>query len=282
VRRGGRRPAPTLGAIAASSILREAARIEPEPLPVSRTALARLHDLAVFVGAEEDLRTHLRQLVELAASVTDAATCSIMLLSEGEEAAPRLKLWCSTEELPSPAWDETTGRGESIAGRVLERREPLLIADIAASEFAPLARSRDRLGASFICLPVTVGRTVIGVMNLSSRPGAPPFDESHLALAEIVAALIGKSVQVERLQTLLRSRVAHMSLAKEETRVAGQLIEGAAPPARVAKLLAKSFFKDLSAAGFEPGQIVEAASEIIALVSNDIRRFKRRAERDSK
>jgi GAF domain-containing protein len=246
---------------------------------VSENALGRLHDLAVFVRSEEDLRAHLAELVRLAASVTDAATCSIMLLSEGEQDAPRLKLWCSTEELPSSAWDETPGRGEAIAGRVLERGASLLITDILASEFAPLARRRDAVGASFICTPVTVGNHLIGVMNLSSRVGAPPFDESDQGLAEIVATLIGKSVQVERLQTLIRSRVAHSSLAREEKEVATRLTDGTVPPARVAKLLAKSFFRDLAAAGFEADQIIEAASEIITLVSNDIRRYKRHAVR---
>jgi L-methionine (R)-S-oxide reductase len=278
-RRERRRLGPRLAVVSAGFAAGEAPSNDPTGAAVRLDALARLHDLAVFVGAEDDLRDRLRQLVGLAASVTDAATCSIMLLSEGEDEAPRLKLWCSTEALPSPAWEQTTGRGESIAGRVLERREPLLIADIAASEFAPLARQRDKLGASFVCVPIPVGRHVVGVMNLSSRPGAPPFDRSHLALAEIVAALIGKSVQVERLQTLIRSRVAHLSLAREEKQVVARLTEGAAPPARVAKLLAKSFFRDLSAAGFEPAQIIDAASEIITLVSNDLRRFKQRKEK---
>ena len=88
---------------------------------MSQNALGRLHDLAVFVRAEEDLRTHLGELVDLAASVTDASACSIMLLSEGEHEAPRLKLWASTELFPSLAWNETPGRGESIADRVLEQ-----------------------------------------------------------------------------------------------------------------------------------------------------------------
>lgn len=249
---------------------------------MSRNALGPLHDLAVFVRAGEDLREHLRELAALAASATDAAACSVMLLSEGKDESPRLKLWCSNEELPAPAWDQTTGRGERIAGRVLDQGDALLIPDIRQSEFAALARSRKSVGASFICMPIKVGRHVIGVMNLSSRPGRPPFDNDDLLLAEIVASLIGKSVQVERLQTLIRSRVAHMSLAKEEKQVVAQLTEGAVPPARVAKLLAKSFFRDLASAGFEPGQIIEAASEIIALVSTDLRRYKRRTARDSR
>ena len=249
---------------------------------MSQNALGRLHDLAVFVRAEEDLRTHLGDLVGLAASVTDAATCSIMLLSEGELDAPRLKLWCSTEVLPSSAWNETPGPGESIAGWVLEQSASLLIADIRASEFAPLARQRNNLGPSFICTPIVVGKHVIGVINQSARLGSPPFDESDLGLAEIVATLIGKSVQVERLQTLIRSRVAQMSLAKEEKEVVARLTDGTIPPARVAKLLAKSFFRDLASAGFDPGQIIEAASEIIVLVSNDINRYKKRMQREAK
>lgn len=246
---------------------------------MSDNALGRLHDLAVFVRAEEDLQTRLRELVDLAASVTDAATCSIMLLSEGEEGAPRLKLWCSTEGLPASAWNEMPGRGESIAGRVLVQGTSLLIADIQTSEFAPMARHLNKLGASFICTPVAVGEHVIGVMNLSSRLGSRAFDESDLGLAEIVATLIAKSVQVERLQTLIRSRVAQVSLAKEEKQAVARLTDGTVSPSRVAKLLAKSFFRDLAAAGFDPGQIIEAASEIIALVSNDIRRYKQRAQR---
>lgn len=246
---------------------------------MSENALGRLHDLAVFVRAEEDLRGHLEDLVARAASVTDAAACSIMLLSDGEDAAPRLKLWCSTEELPLSAWNEKPRRGESIAGRVIEQGGSVLIADIRSSAFAPLARRADQLGASFICAPITVGTHVIGVMNLSSRKGSAPFAEADLELAEIVAALIGKSIQVERLQTLLRSRVAHLSLAREEKDVAARITDGTVPTARVAKLLAKSFFRDLSSAGFEPAQIIDAASEIITLISGDIRRYRRHAER---
>jgi len=246
---------------------------------VAKNPLGPLRDLALFLREGEDLQAHLRELAELAAGATEAAACSVMLLSEGDEDAPRLKLWCASQDLPAPAWERTPGRGEGIAGRVLDSGQPLLIADIARSEYAPLAHGREELGASFICAPVVVGRHVIGVINLSNRAGAPPFGADDLRLAEIVAALIGKSVQVERLQTLIRSRVAHLSLAQQERQVVARLTDGSVPPARLAKLLAKSFFRDLSAAGFEPGQIIEAASEIIGLVSSDIRRFKQRKAR---
>ena len=182
----------------------------------------------------------------------------------------------------STALSERPGRGDSIAGWVLAQGTSLLIADIEQSKFAPMARNRSNMGTSFICTPIAVKNHVIGVMNLSSRPDHPSFNESHLVLADIVATLIGKSVQVERLQTLIRSRVAQLSLAREGKEVSARLTDGTLAPARVAKLLAKSFFKDMAAAGFEPGQIIEAASEIITLVSTDIARLKKRMTRTTK
>lgn len=244
---------------------------------MSQNRLGRLHDLAVFLTAEENLNARLGELARHAAAATGAATCSIMLLSEGESEAPRLKLWASTDQvLPASAWKETPGPGESIAGKVLERGAALLIPDIRKSEYAAHARHRSDGGNSFISAPVPVGSRIIGVINLTSRAGAPPFDAADLATAGIVAALIGKSVQAERLETLLRSRVAQLTLAREEKAVANRLTDGAMPPSRLAKMLAKAFYQDLAAAGFESGQIIEAASEIITQISGDIARAKKR------
>jgi hypothetical protein len=50
------------------------------------------------------------------------------------------------------------------------------------------------------------------------------------------------------------------------------------PTARVAKLPAKSFFRDLAPAGFEFCQMIEVASKIIALISTDIRQLRRGAD----
>ena len=47
--------------------------------------LGRLHDLAVFLAAGEQLDARLSQLARLAADSVDAADCSIWLLSAGGE-----------------------------------------------------------------------------------------------------------------------------------------------------------------------------------------------------
>jgi len=220
---------------------------------MSASELGGLHDLAVFLAGEGQLDARLSQLARLAADAVNAAACSIMLLSEESEARPQLRLWASTAELPEAAWRERPGAGESIAGVVLERGQPLRIADIGRSEFAHLARGRKDLGVSFMSVPITVGKTMLGVMNVSGKPASVPFGPSDLLGAGIGAMLIGKSIQVDRLQTLLRSRIAQLTLARQEPEVATSLTDGSLPPARLAKVLAKAFYKDLAAAGFGPG-----------------------------
>jgi hypothetical protein len=131
-------------------------------------------------------------------------------------------------------------------------------------------------------VPIRVGNSVVGVMSLASRPGRAPFTQSDLTSAGIAAMLIGKSVQVDRLQTLLRSRIAQLTLARQEPEVAASLTDGGLPPARLAKVLAKAFYKDLAAAGFGPGQIIEAATEIIGQISGDIARHKTRLARGTR
>jgi GAF domain-containing protein len=243
--------------------------------------LGDLHDLAVFLNAEEDLESRLDDLARLAARATSAASCSIMLSADDESEMASLKLWACTEKLPADAWSAKPDTVDSIAGRVLERGEPILIADIQESAFAALARHRASIGFSFISTPIRTGQRSVGVMNLSSRPEAAPFGDADLTLANIVAALIGRSVQVEWLRKLVRSRIAQAALAREGREAANRLTDGSLPPSRLAKMLAKSFYKDLAAAGFSSGQIIEAASEIIGQISGDLSRHKKRLERET-
>ncbi|HUW36632.1 MAG TPA: GAF domain-containing protein [Rhodocyclaceae bacterium] len=243
-------------------------------------SLASLHELAKFLTAETQLSRRIEDLARYAAQATAAASCSISLLTEDDSGTPCLKLFASTETLPASAWDEKPGAGHDIAGKVLESGRALLVTDLHRAALAPLPRARENLGASYIGTPIVVEQRTIGVMNLSNRAGTRAFAEADLTLAGIVAALIGKSIQAERLQTLLRSRIAQLTLVREEKEVANQLTGGTLPPSRLAKLLAKSFYKDLASAGFEPGQIIEAAGEIIAQITTDIERFGKRLARN--
>ena len=96
----------------------------------------------------------------------------------------------------------------------------------------------------------------------------------------VLALLIGKMVQVVQLRAILCSRFAQIALANAtQTALAGSLQPGNYNPAQVARILGKSFCREMAGAGFSIQQIINAASEIIAEVSRSVEKHKRRRRR---
>jgi hypothetical protein len=67
-----------------------------------------------------------------------------------------------------------------------------------------------------------------------------------------------------------------MALVRESPQDAGLAYRN---PDEVARILAKSFFKEMTGAGFGEAQIVQAASEIIGQLNSSVQRHRRRLER---
>ncbi|MCX9155491.1 GAF domain-containing protein [Niveibacterium sp. 24ML] len=215
------------------------------------------------------------EVMRAAAALLNARQCSLMVVPDDTEAHLRLRLVASAGELPDAAWIDAVSAADGIAGQVMLRREPVWVPDIATSPYKTLAR-RGAAG-SFICVPLEAGRACIGVFCVS-EPLEQAFSQADAVRARIVAALLAHAVQVIRLDRLLHSRVAQLSLARAGMDAPEAMFGGALPPTRVAKMLAKSFYRDLSSAGFAPPQIVEAASEIIGLISGSLARHRRRLD----
>jgi hypothetical protein len=92
--------------------------------------------------------------------------------------------------------------------------------------------------------------------------------------------LVSKSIQVIQVQKLMQSKYTIFAMAernKEElasiAATAGQDLD------KVAKLLAKTFYREMSKAGFGPDHIINAASEIISLLNESVAKHKKRRER---
>lgn len=242
--------------------------------------LDRLHRLANFLESEGSLDDNLAQLATLAASVFDAERCSIMLFAEGEGEALRLRVCASHGELPAAAYTELVAKGEGIAGRVAANGEALLVEDILASPFAGLARRAGEARRSLMAAPVSVNGKVIGVINLSSPRRATAFSPADLAALKIVAGFTAKTIQVIQLQNLLNSRFAQIALAQTAERaIGGAMLATAYDPDKMAKIVAKSFFREMTRAGFAPQHIIQAASEIISQLSGRLHQHSKRLEK---
>jgi GAF domain-containing protein len=236
--------------------------------------LMRLQDLQQFLSSTS-MEESLQQQALLTARLVGADTCSIMLLNSGTDPAPRMRVCATHGALPASALHASIGKGEGICGRVLESGRALLVEDIGESEFAPLARRPEASGRSLMSSPIRLEGRIVGVLNASSAPGVS-FGQADLLLLDVIALFIGKSVQVTQLQSILKSRFIQAALAREAPQDAKLAYRN---PDEVARILAKSFFKEMTGAGFGEDQIVQAASEIIAQLNSSVQRHRRRLQR---
>lgn len=225
--------------------------------------LVRLQDLQHFL-AEGSLDDCLQQQATLTAGLLGAGSCSIMLLNTEAAGHLRMTVHARFGTLPEAALVASVGQGEGICGRVLASGEALLVEDLANSELAGLAQGREGIGNSLMCVPLRIDGKIVGVVNVAGPTHGPVFTDGDLQLLNIIALFIGKSVQVQQLQRLLDSRFSQLALLQEaRDQVQDKVRLAYRNPEDAAKILARSFFKEMTKAGFESGQIVSAASELI-------------------
>lgn len=242
----------------------------------------KLIGLSTFLDEQTNLDESLDEMVAMAANILNATTCSIMLFKEAEDSPGfRLRLFAKHGELPQRAFAEAVKVNDGIAGRVAASGEALLVKDIGQTEFLPLARRPESPNKSFMCVPIVINRKVIGVLNVSNPIDGRAFDYGDLNLSVFVALLVGKSVQVNQLQGLLRSRFAQLAVASQtQGLLSGALHADSLDAPKVVKMVARTFYREMTKAGFHREHVVSAATEIISLLSESLDRHDRRAHRE--
>lgn len=239
------------------------------PLPAHAHAelLQRLQALIAYVSRRRQVEGDLTQIAADTASMFGAEACSVMLFKDGTNGTElRLHLTARSRPLPREQRGSISEAiGDGLAGKVAATGRALLIADLAHSDYASLSR---RDGGSCICAPIPVAGRVRGVLNLS-RP--QPFTPDDLALACIAALLLGLALELARIQGLLRSRFAHRAMA-EELREHPEVDAGSlgADAGRMARVLGRTFFRELRSAGYGSDHILTAATEVIGELGRDI------------
>ena len=239
-------------------------------------ALIRLDDLPRFI---EDARFDalLASLAEQAAQLCGAARCSIMLVNRGQAGNVAMSICGSYGELPEAALTEIAAKDQGIAGHVAATGQSLLIDDVHRSRFAAVARRPGSGGSSLMSAAIKIAGGILGVVNVSDASSNQPFTQEKLVLLEVMAQLIGKSVQLVQVQGVLNSRFAQIALANEASTTVGKRIDDVLQnPDQVARIVAKSFYKEMAKAGFGTRQIINAASEIITQLSGNIQRHNKR------
>jgi len=242
--------------------------------------LIKLQDLSQFLS-RGSLDDSLSQHVAMTAKLLGAETCSVMLITSGEGEDLRMSVSANFGPLAPAAWRVTVGKGEGIAGHVLSTGRSLLVEDIMNSQFAALARRAEDPRRSLMLAPIRIDAKIIGMINVCAGEEKGHFSRIDLHLLDMIALFIGKSIQVLQLQSILNSRFTQLALMQEvQEKVSGAIASTAYQnPDQVAKILAKSLFKEMTRAGFASAQIISAASEIITQLNSNLQRHSERAAR---
>jgi GAF domain-containing protein len=245
--------------------------------------------LIKLIGSSQLLEHHqtleegLTELARLSADLLKVERCSIMLLCPADEdGETRLQIYSHHGRLPAAALRESMPLSQGIAGHVLRTGEPLFLADVEKSAFAGLARGHGHSAPSLICAPIRVTRDPIGVINVSDPLPGRPLTSDDLGLVQVFALVIGQSIQTFQLQRLAESRLLQMAAlhdARERSGASGRPISP--DPARLAKLVAKNFFRELRDAGFGPNAVIAVASEVLSMLNETLAKHKERRERES-
>jgi GAF domain-containing protein len=241
----------------------------------------KLIGLSSFLEQQANLDASLDELVFQAASILYVENCSIMLFKDEQGSGEfKLRVFAKYGPLPANAFHEATRVNHGIAGHVAATGQALLVDNIRNSPLLPMARRPEDPNKGFISVPIVINNKVIGVLNVSNPGDGRRFDHNDLNLATFVALLVGKSIQVIQLQNLLNSRYAQLALARESRKAANYTFTpDNQEPAKLVKILAKSFYREMTKAGLGRDHIIGAATEIISLLSENLAKHRNRMER---
>jgi L-methionine (R)-S-oxide reductase len=227
------------------------------------------------------LDQNLAHLAGITAAMLDAENCSIMLIEGDGQTDDRLVVCANVGHLSAAAYRESAVKNQGVAGHVLATGIALRVDDISNSIFHECARHPADPRRSLMCAAIHIQSKMVGVINVSGRKAKGPFQESHLQLLEVIGLFVGKSIQVSQLQSMLDSRFAQMAVLQEAAnKIGSSLAAGLPNPDQVAKIMAKSFYKEMTRAGFGSRQIINAASELITQLSGNLNRHSKRLGKD--
>lgn len=246
--------------------------------------LDQLIDAAKLLEKPVTLEEKLSELAYLTAKALKTKLCSILLLSEREPSQlseRHLTVFAHYGNLPDSADHELISLNQSIADYVVSQKKALLIEDIFSSPWAAEAKDLPESGKSLIYAPIMDDNMVIGVINVSLPHKEQVFTEDDLQLLEIFATFVSKSLQITQLQMILRSRFLEKAVFKElEGQNMKDYISIHPNPNKLAKIVAKSFFRELTQAGFGPNDVISIATEVLTLLNESLEKHRQRLARD--
>jgi L-methionine (R)-S-oxide reductase len=214
-------------------------------MKLSDSVVQNLRDVFIDIDVEGSLDDCLDELSVLVARVISAQGCMIILLTEEEAEQAQL---CTR-----------SGFG-FLPGTPRRLRKALL-------------PSAAETGVSGMFSTIVMHGKTIGIIQAVLPQEQRSFSKDDLDLFSILTPIITKSIQVIQLQHLLRSRFTQAALIKTSDDTVRTMLSGVVQnPNQIARILAKSFYREMLNAGFSFNQILFAATEVISELSATVRK----------
>lgn len=170
-----------------------------------------LLEVADVVNTTLDLDTTLRRVAELVRKVIDYEIFGILLLNEKtQELYFRFSVGYSREVVERIR----VKVGEGVTGTAAQRREAVLVGDVAAD---PLYISALPNVRSELAVPLIIKNRVIGVIDIES-PTPNHFTEDHKHLLTLIASRMAIGIENARLYTRITRQAKTLLLLNEIAR----------------------------------------------------------------
>ena len=205
--------------------------------------LAELQRLAGLPDQHGGLDSHLQELTSAAARLLRARSCTFQWLREEQSALDE------DAALSSTSADDATN-GEVSFRRAAIEGQTKSIRDSAEQSVVSAPLGADNPEGSTLSSTITAGGRVIGVVQVSGPLDRPSFDGDDLRLLDIVTVYIGKSLQAAQLRSILHSRFTQIALAQSVDKTVGEVLAAVPHPAQIVRILARSFYREMTKAGF--------------------------------
>jgi len=177
--------------------------------------LAALQEVGAAVVGELELHSVLQLVAEKTCLLTGAETASVSLLDQDMQTRRHV---ASFGRGAAELLGQARPASEGLHGWVIQRNEPLLVADVPADPRASDLGKRRFSHRSAVLAPLQVKQRVIGCLAAFDKQGLPAFTADNLRLLTLFAGQAAMAIWNARLYEIAQRNVGRLETLQAITR----------------------------------------------------------------
>ena len=245
-------------------------------IKLDNNLVQELTDLSDAFDKLSTLEDALNEAVIRLANIFHVEKCSIVIF-KGQDAPTEEKVIIYASYEDKIGFDKSVTLEQHIAHHVIVRGKSIFFDDTHDTDSTLAKEIAKEFKGAFLASPLLIDNEIYGVIILYCNGNH--FSKEDFELFKIITLFVSKSIRTREMQNLLNSRYAQWALVKRaKNEICSPATLAIQDPEGLSKLLAKTFFKEMTLAGFSHSHIINAASEIISLLHENLTSCKKRMQ----